>query len=331
MSNVIKKLAKIAGILIVGVLILAVAYKGTTIVKKHAEQQRIQRMYTTLKDTGRLRVAKNRYIHLTTYGQSLLQADMSFKKTTKKDKRPVAYVVDQTRQATYDYVGQVKLPKTLKKGTVLEIKAPFALAHSVDFGLNVLPETADQVKYKDLNISLPAKHNKKSKKMNVIVGYNVNKKGDLIKDTAKLKQHAGEKVTYQIQNQLLRSGQFKKNDFKKMGKTPNIDLPVSWLDDHSIVVEFETIKATTHPTLRYVATIDGQRVSLQKPTIELKKTRAYEKDWQATFTLDDAIKAKLADSKSKRLKITAAYYGQSVESYYYAGNDLSGLYQYPRN
>lgn len=330
MSNVIKKLAKIAGILVVGVVVLAVAYKGTAIIKKHAEQQRIQRMYTTLKDTGRLRVAKQRYVHLTPYGQKLLQADMSFKKTTKKDKRPVAYVVDQTRQATYDYVGQLTLPATLKKGTVLEIKAPFSLAHSADFGLNILPSTADRVQYKDLNISLPAKHNKKSKKMNVIVGYNVTKKGDLIKDTAKLKAHAGEKVTYQIKNQLLRSGKFKKNDFKKMQKTPNIDLPARWLDDHTIVAEFETTKGTTDPSLRYVATIDGKKVTLPKPKIELKKVRAHEKDWQATFELDARTKAKLADAKTKRLQLTAAYYGKSVEAYYYAGNDLSGLYQYPR-
>lgn len=322
---------KIAGILIVGVVVLVVAYKGATLVKRHYEQQRVDRMYTTLKDTGQLRVGKYRSIRLTDEGRKLLQPDMSFEKTKQKKQPEVAYVVDNTRQATYDYVAQMKLPDSVKKGTALELKAPFGLAHSADFQLNLLADTTEVIRYKDVNLSLPAKHNKKAKKLNIIVGYNVDKKGNLIQDTSKLASRAGNSVTYEIQNQLLRSGTFKKNDFKKMRKTPNINLPVSWLEDHDITADFETVKNETAPKLRYQATIDGKNVTLPKPTIALKKVKAHEKDWHVTFDLNASAKAKLQASKSKRLKITAAYYGKSVEAYYYAGNDLSGLYQYPRH
>ncbi|MFD1670492.1 hypothetical protein ACFQ5M_00105 [Agrilactobacillus yilanensis] len=326
MSKVIKKLVKIAGILIVGVVILGVVYKGTALVKRHYEQQRINNMYTSLKETGRLRIGKHRYVYLTDYGQQQLQTDMSFKDSKKK--AATAYVVDQTRQVTYDYVSQLTLPKTVKKGTVLALTAPFGVTHSADLQLNLLAGTSDEVRYKDANISLPAKHNKKDKKLNIILGYNVDKKGDLIIDTPDLAANAGQKITYELQNQLLRSGSFKKKDFRKLSKTPNINLPLSWLNKHTITAGFKTSKKQTAPKIKYQATIDGQKVTIPAPEITLKKVKAFEKDWRVTFKLDAKTKTKLAQSKSKRLKITAAYYGTSVDSYYYAGNDLSGLYEY---
>lgn len=326
----IKKIFKIAGIAIVAVVILAVAYKGTALVKQHFETQRIQKMYTTLKNTGKLRVGKTRYVYLTDYGRSRLQGDMTFKDSSKKKTPAVAYIQDHTRQVTYDYVSKVTLPKQLNKGTVLEIKAPFGLAHSADFKLNLLANTNDPVKYKDINLSLPAKHNKKAKRLNVVVGFNVDKKGHLIQDVTPLKAYSGQATTFELKNQLLRSGKTKKKDFKKLSKTPNLTLPASWVASHRILANFKTDRSQTQPKLRYQATIDGQKVSLDAPTITLKKDKAHEKDWQAEFKLSAAVKQKLLQSKSKRLKITAAYYGTAVESYYYNGNSLSGLYQYSK-
>ncbi|MCH4172345.1 MAG: hypothetical protein LKF36_14085 [Lactobacillus sp.] len=325
-----KQIAKILGIFIVAFVILGGAYKATKMVKQHFERQRIAQMYTTITKTGKLRVGKNRYVYLTDYGRSRLQSNLTFKSTKQKKHVPAtAYVVDTSRQVTYDYVNKTTLPKPLTKGTVINLTAPFGLSHGPKFRLDLLAGTDNLVRYPDINISLPEKHNKRSLKLNVIVGYNVSKKGELLQDAPKLAPFAGQTVPFEIQNQGMRTGKFKKNDFKKLAKAPNLDLPASWLKAHpnSLQVNFETLRSATKPTLRYQATIDGKKVTID-PTIKLVKTRSYEKDWQATFKPSAQVLAQLNQSKSKRLKVTAAYYGTYVDAYYYPGNSLSGVYTY---
>ncbi|WP_416353219.1 hypothetical protein ACNAN0_10290 [Agrilactobacillus fermenti] len=329
MSRVIKQLAKIAGIVVVGLILFVGAYKGSQLVKRHFEQQRVANMYQNFRKHGKIRVGKYQYIYLTDYGRQRLQSDMSFKDSKHKKTPATAYIVNHTRQVTFNYVAGTKLPTTIKKGTQLNFEAPFRLERSADFKLKLLADTAKPVKYQTGNISLPAKHNKHGKKLNVIVGYNLDKDSDLIKDLQPLTQHAGQTVTYQIQNEVLTTGKMKKNNFSKLSKAPNIDVPSAWLAKHQLVANFETLKDISNPKPRFKATIDGRDVSHEITlSTKLKTDKHFEKDWQTTFNLSSKLKQAVAESKSKRLKITAAYYGRSVEAYYYDGNNLSGLYEY---
>lgn len=318
MKKFLVSLLKALSLLVIILVVMFGAYKGSRYVAVHQKKTVISEMYTKAKTNDSLKSGENLTYHLTKLGQESLQPDLYFDKT-KNHTDPMAYTSQEGGMLYQHSAGQLTIPSDISAGHILEIKTPFYIDSFSDDATLILEDSEGQkLTYNGTNFNTDWNYRNQGL-VRVLTGTNFDKE-QLINDSEFLKKNAGKTINYRFDNPQYMMASKKALLDSQLTKHKNVELNRTEISkEKSFTYKFNASSENIEALNFKVYNQDNEDITNKfSVTIQSQKIENHT-DYSQTLTINQV--GDLTE-KDQKMQIVMPLYGHFITSVFYAGDKL---------
>ncbi|MGX4645445.1 hypothetical protein [Holzapfeliella sp. JNUCC 80] len=318
MKKFLVSVLKATSLLVIVLVVMFGAYKGSRFVAAHQKKSVVSDMYTKARTNDSLKSGENLTYHLTKLGQESLQPDLYFDKT-KNHTDQMAYTSQEGGMLYQHSAGQIQIPSDISAGHILEIKTPFYIDSFSDDATLIFEDSEGQtLTYNGTNFNSDWNYRNQGL-VRVLTGTNFDK-DRLINDSEFMKKNAGKTISYRFDNPQYMMASKKALQDSQLTKHKNVELTRSEISkEKPFTYHFNTSSENIEALDFKVYNQDNDDITNKfKVAIDSKKIENHT-DYSQTLTITQV--GDLAE-KDQKIKVVMPLYGHFITSVFYAGDKL---------